>query len=502
MIQRLSNYVVNIFLITLLTISLIGAITQASLMQEVLSSKKNIVYTILVLIFVLIFIFRKKFNKLIEYLFTSKKRFFLTCIIAFLCLIFYQLNIIQALTGSMDLDPAFIYSLIIGKPMRGSSYFSWYPNLLLLLNIENAFYKLLGKPDIYIYLKSLNYVNMVLIDLGLVFITLTVKKQLGRGKAFLTLVASIFLFGITPHIVIPYSDNWAFFLTSLYIFLLSTSYTNKKFNFKPALLFCMGITSALIYKIKPSTTISLIATLLIIVVFMIKNKKEYFNFLFIKKSLKALIIFVLPFCLTISVCNYYAHNNGLVKIEKGYSASPLHFMAMGLHGDGGYWQEFNDKDQALPRELKKDYEINAIKKDIKDFRSFSNFVTFLIRKQQSNTDLASWQRNSGPISWNVSPKLKVKNHFQFLLRKVFIQNNYFQWNGVLAFIQLIWIFVIALMTLSWKNDDFFVQILKYTAIGGFLFLLLFEGDTSRYMIQYLPIMLVLSSYGINELLSE
>lgn len=46
-----------------------------------------------------------------------------------------------------------------------------------------------------------------------------------------------------------------------------------------------------------------------------------------------------------------------------------------------------------------------------------------------------------------------------------------------------------------------VQLLKYTVIGFFVFLLLFEGGRSRYIIQFLPFLLILSSIGVDNFIS-
>lgn len=65
MIQKLSNYLVNIFLALLGTISLIGAVTELAVMQNKLSVTKNILFTSLVLVIVCIFIFRKQVKNLL-----------------------------------------------------------------------------------------------------------------------------------------------------------------------------------------------------------------------------------------------------------------------------------------------------------------------------------------------------------------------------------------------------------------------------------------------------
>ncbi|MDK8117422.1 hypothetical protein QP705_09445 [Limosilactobacillus reuteri] len=504
--KKISNNIVNVFLITLCTITLIGSITQLSILQDILSIKLNIVYTLLVVLCVCGYIFRRRIKSGIKWIFHHSYCYLTVFLLVVCALVIYQLNLIQALTGSMDLDPAFIYNLILHKPTVGSFYFSWYPNLLFLLNVENGIYNLLGKPSLYVFLTSLSYINMFLIDSGLILLYFAVKKQSNKKYAFLTFLIGVVLYGITPYIVIPYSDNWAFWVCSLYLFLLSTIFSsNHKFNSnKVVLLVCLGVVNALLFQIKPSTAIALIATIIICLVIIIPRIKfsECDINRFIKKLVKVTLVLIIPFCLTYGICNYFANNNGLVKIEKGQAASPLHFMAMGLHGDGQYWEEFNNKDQALSPAKRKEYELKTIKKDITDFDSVADFSNFVINKQQHNSSLASWQRNTGPVSWTLSPKLKLHNKFQKKLRYIFTEQNFFQWNGYLIFSQLVWVISIIGMILSYSSKNYYVQIIKYTVVGGFLFLILFEGGVSRYMIQYLPFMLVLSSYGFFNIINK
>ena len=497
-IQKISNWIVNLFLIVLITISLIGAVEQLAVMQGMLSVKKNIIYTFLIILGVFIYIFWSKIKNIVNYIIFTKRVYYITFLVIWLILIIYQLNMIESLTGTMDLDPAFLYNLILDKPTIGHFYYSWAPNLLLLLNLEKVIYHILGKPYIYIYLKDLNYINMILIDSSLILIYFTIKKQINRKYAFFTFLVGVALYGITPYIAIPYSDNWAFWSCSLFIFLLSIIYDNSRWNInRPIVLVALGIIGALFFKIKPSTAIALIATILILSVISISNRKKLVHSKTkIKHFLKVLFLLIIPFSLTYSICNYYANNNGLVKIEKGQGASPLHFMAMGLHGDGQYWESFNNKDWSLPKSERKSYDIEIIKQDIRELNSLSSISNFVITKQQHNSSLASWQRNTGPVSWNLSPKLKLRNNFQKELRKVFIKNNFFYWNGYLVFVQLVWVIAILLIILSYPVKDYFVQILKYTVVGGFLFLLLFEGGVSRYMIQYLPFIITLIPYGV------
>lgn len=57
--------------------------------------------------------------------------------------------------------------------------------------------------------------------------------------------------------------------------------------------------------------------------------------------------------------------------------------------------------------------------------------------------------------------------------------------------QLIWIFLIGVLLFGWKYHDLISDGLRLSLIGGFLFLLIFEGGRSRYLIQFLPSIMIL-----------
>ena len=94
MIQKISNWIVNLFLIVLATISLIGAVGQLVAMQGMLSVKKNIIYTFLIILGVFIYIFWSKIKSIINRILLTKRVYFITFLAIWLMLIIYQLNMI------------------------------------------------------------------------------------------------------------------------------------------------------------------------------------------------------------------------------------------------------------------------------------------------------------------------------------------------------------------------------------------------------------------------
>lgn len=61
--------------------------------------------------------------------------------------------------------------------------------------------------------------------------------------------------------------------------------------------------------------------------------------------------------------------------------------------------------------------------------------------------------------------------------------------------QLWWITLLVIIALGFGPRRQLLQLLRLAMIGGFIFLLLFEGGRSRYLIQYLPCLLLLGVFS-------
>lgn len=57
--------------------------------------------------------------------------------------------------------------------------------------------------------------------------------------------------------------------------------------------------------------------------------------------------------------------------------------------------------------------------------------------------------------------------------------------------QFIWLIGLVILLLGFNDRRYFVQVLRLSLIGAFVFLLIFEGGRSRYMIQFLPAIIML-----------
>ena len=134
----------------------------------------------------------------------------------------------------------------------------------------------------------------------------------------------------------------------------------------------------------------------------------------------------------------------------------------------------------------------------------AGYVKFLVLKQINNTSDAGfgWGMDAGQ---NYLIPFEEKNTIQQITRKLYLNDQSFvdiNWNGLKIINQLVWTLALVFMVVATIKANNSGLILKLTILGGFVFLLLFEGGRSRYLIQFLPYLITLSSLGIAQLLDK
>ena len=136
------------------------------------------------------------------------------------------------------------------------------------------------------------------------------------------------------------------------------------------------------------------------------------------------------------------------------------------------------------------------------------YVKFLVQKQINNTADGSFGwANEGKYLYDpfVKNLNKIEKHIRILFMHKNANQNYLiadtNISGYKFFPQIVWVVALLFMLLASIGDSFeTIQLLKYTIVGGFIFLLLFEGGRSRYLIQFLPYLFTLAGLGLNKLI--
>ncbi|QMU08774.1 TIGR03766 family XrtG-associated glycosyltransferase [Levilactobacillus suantsaii] len=290
-----------------------------------------------------------------------------------------------------------------------------------------------------------------------------------------------------PAITIPYTDTWVLPAVSFYILcycVLAYSNAPKLLKALAALGFGMGVSAA--FFIKPSAIVPAIAIVLIEGLTLLKPQPHHWLWL----GLLALL-------LTGSTAGSYIVGHHVVQTQtyirvNQARAKPLvHFINMGLSGQGGY----NAKDSykmvtTLNKQARINYSVTTIKRRLRRL-GLTGYVAFLWQKQQHNT-------SDGSFGWAQDPLLAQRRHFPTSPSwSGHLENFLFLYGrnlGDLRFLtQIWWCLWLGLIFFAWHDDRKIIQALRLAFVGGCLFLLIFEGGRSRYLIQFLPVLLLLAT---------
>lgn len=493
-ISKISNFIINFFLLILVVTSLIGAV---SMIPAIVGRTTKVILFFLALVVLMIDIAITYFSNSLDLL--EKIRDFLVVhkrlllILLSLLTLSWQLLLLSSLSGQSFWDPSVIESAAAGLKFD-KNYFSFYPNTLLLLFFEHFIYILAGHPGLKDFTLILGVINIILLDTSLILLIVSIRRHFNKTVSTISAAFFWILIAISPLVVIPYSDIWALFFSSIIVCLGYLTIETKDFKKKLTFCFLLGIALAISYLVKPSLLVYLIAWILIqIVITLAKRGKS-------KELFLSIIFLALPL-LIIPAFNQVATHTNLVRVEKGRSMTLTHYMAMGLASGGGY----NEQDVLLNKKIKSKKQRNKINAELIEKRlhekGTTGYVKFLFSKQISNTSDATfgWRNDGGGFGFLV-PFSDNKNPLINRIQQIYVSNNSERdWSGNSLIVQIVWVFALLSMLATLPNAQLKVQLLKYTVVGGMLFLLTFEGGRSRYMVQFLPFVVVLVAIGADSI---
>nr|WP_288489854.1 hypothetical protein [uncultured Limosilactobacillus sp.] len=485
--KKLSNRFINVFYLPLIVISLFGAVSFLLNQLYMLQTKSILIIDVFLIIIVICYLI--KLGKVKAVIDLTVKRLESKNIkrgLVILILI-WQLVMIWSISGFSTWDPGIIILQATGQSQWVPNYFSYYQNTLPLMFFEHLVWRLIGSPNYKVLTIVLNIINMMLVDTSVYLLLKHEKQRLNKKTLNYISICICLLMLVTPWICLPYSDPLSFAFT-IFVYLGLKS-LNERYSLLKAII--VGTLIAVNYFIKPSTVIILIAYIIVSFVFTISSKELIINLL-----KKLTIIFATMFVL-ISGFNLYKSHNSIIKIDNSKALNLVHFADMGIQGTGGYYLPDVDHDIKIkdPKErLKSDKEIW-----LKRFNQMGplKYQAFLIRKQVANTE-------DGSFHWGKEGEFinSFSRSQYFLPRKLFLDNDGIarKYQETFAIvIQLCWIILLANLVLVLQRSDYNSQFLKYAIVGFFAFLLIFESGRSRYLIQFLPLIILLSGIGYENL---
>ncbi len=212
-----------------------------------------------------------------------------------------------------------------------------------------------------------------------------------------------------------------------------------------------------------------------------------------KRWIQLLIGIALPFFIVNTI--YQSRISPLYPTEKSELGFPMtHWVMMGLDGNGGYFHEDAEytnslKLEGLTNDQIKDIHLDRIKQQLSEY-GVRGFLNHLHQKMNF-----TWAEGTYFIPEKLSRQPIETNVYQAY---VFGDKNH----PYLYAVQAIQLVMLGLMTISgvylFKNRHAFVHVMAITLFGNFLFLLIWE-TRSRYLVLYLPLMMMLCTYAMASL---
>lgn len=385
-----------------------------------------------------------------------------------------------------------------------TTYFSRYPNNLMLASIFSMIISIVHKLGFH----QQEYFSLIIVQCFLNTTTgillISALKKIFENN-LLCLIGYLFyigLVGISPWIVIPYSDSMGLIFPVL-IFNIYI-YKNQKSNHYSDILKWGVITllSYIGYKIKPQIIIlfiGIIITELYTSLFNLKKTKRNS-----KKIFKTIAGMALGFILAISFTNIITNNTPL-SLNSELTFGPQHFFMMGLNPDshGLYNQEDVDYSSSFSSVSERNNGDLKVAFERIESMEASDLINHFIQKT-----LIIY--NDGSFHWGGEGKfydevLPEKNHYiSFFFRNLYYNRDikgkfYPFW---FTFAQMLWLTVLSFSILTgFDNTDKRKTVLMVSIIGLTLFELIFEAR-ARYLFTYVPLYIILAVYGIKFLLDK
>ncbi|MDN7145892.1 hypothetical protein QS460_08110 [Liquorilactobacillus mali] len=465
-IREKIDYFIAILFSCMLGLTFIGAIRSDNLL---ISNTTARIFILPTLILAMFFLFR--INTLNNFL---KKNSLFFGIISLLLVFLLQLYAVYKTHPAIGFDLWVFHHALISKSLNAeSAYFSRYQNNILMLLIQHGYLSVVGIKN---YWFKLDLLNVILVDSSVLINVLSVfiYNKVYIARVIWIQAISLFFF---PMILVPYSDTFILPFVSLELLFFVCIIKSKKVIFTILCSTLLGLVTSFVYFIKPSAIIPVIA---IVIMAIIRLRKIS------KREVLTGSCFLLMLISSYVMIGTFVSTQKYIKISKQDNMPPIHFISIGMSGQkGGYNLESVKMMYKLKSpQQKKEYSIKQIKQTLEK-RGPLGYIKFLISKQGYNTA-------NGTFGWLQEGNFLVassKVHTNVFKQYLYADGKYL--SDFRFFAQILWVIALGILLLGFENRGLLENTLRLGIIGGFIFLLLFEGGRSRYMIQFLPMFVVL-----------
>ena len=484
---KFNNRAIKIIFYVFFTATFIFALTSTNLIlgdNPITKIGTTAFTTVVLLIFVALFTLcyvNHSVKDFLLWLFVDRS--WITATVCFVLAILIQIGFVSLIHYGVHDDVGAVHAALTNtKDVNIIGYFSVNPNNLGLLLLQHQIALIFNHTSWMFF----DFMTVLMVDLAALFNIGTVFT-IDKSKIPILLYVQALWMATFPAIVIPYTDTWVLPFVAFYILcyaMIAHSSLGRGWRLTFAVL--GGLTVGATYFIKPSGIVPAIAIVIIELVHLLKDHKKEWVWLFL-----VTIVFAVSAGGSYYRINQIIDNQTYIHVNTFRAKPMIHFVNMGVSKTGGY----NAKDSykmvtLINKQDRIDYSVKSIKKRLHKM-GFGGYVKFLIVKQKNNTSDGTfgWLREGISAPSKYTPQ---KHGFKGKLENfVLLYGNNV---GDFRFLtQIFWCIWLGMIFFAWKDNRKFVQILRLSLIGGFIFLLIFEGGRSRYLIQFLPVFLVLAA---------
>ncbi len=380
-----------------------------------------------------------------------------------------------------------------------SSYLSRNPNNLMLFLYERFFYKIFAGATIWI----LQILNIGYTHLAGYFLYRAGQRYFSQVVADRTFIFYYLLVLLTPKFMAMYTDVMVLPILAIQLYVLLDLLNRKSQKYEKWKYVLLGLLTGLGLAFRPTVAIIVIAFFTV-----------YWMSHSWKKTVTCLSLFSLGFGASYGSLNFYKNHQEEVVImtEDGLSKNMLTFINLGLTYSGtdqvdmkkGLLQyipksERNKYNNGL---FKNEYQIAEIKRRLQDYNVLT-FTEHVLYKQYKTTGQGNlnwiYKSKDGEKSTYMSP-LSNKNKDSQLtqwIRDYLIYTDQPKYQFYDYTIQFVWVLLSLGLFLFFcrKTQTDSEKLLSLSLFGGLLFLQIFEGGKSRYLIQFLPQILFIAAIG-------
>ncbi|MDR3364256.1 MAG: glycosyltransferase family 39 protein [Clostridiales Family XIII bacterium] len=457
---------------------------------------------IIITILVLALLFSKRGRALAAGLCARLARFaarhaFAVSAAAFGLALLFQALLIVNLNRDTDWDVLTIFDTATGQgdAVTATWYFSLYGALRPFFFAMHAYSSMISglfgssRETMYLAWYSL---NAACIDFSVIVAALAAKAFFGRAAAYLSYYSGLLLIVFTTHMMTPYTDTFVMPFVALFLLFFSKLWRKESLAEgcarRPALwAFLLGASAAGIYLIKFSALVFLIAIVILGAFLLFKNRS--------RETLRKTVVLAAVFAAGVFVClgayKAYEQNQDILVFDNDTQIPLTHHIMMGMHGTGGFNYDDVLATLSFPTaEEQKAFHYGEIKRTLKEY-GLQGAIRFYAQKYELNISDGTMLHWMG-YDWQPEmPEGRLKD----FLKSAFYP-DFPRFGNYRFYSQAVWAATLLLAAAAYRKKGFAATMLRLTLLGALLYLLIFEGGRTRYMIQYLPCFMMLAALGL------